>query len=285
MIKIFSNTKEKHSTHKSITSWSDYKIDPRYFLLLFLASFFTAGQVYLGFFQTIDALVLSVASTTITELVIVRFMYKKWAFPLSALITGLGISLLLSSHALWPYALTGFLAILLKFLIRFKGGHIFNPNNVALVIVLFFLPNYAVSTPKQWTNGIGVMITILILGLMVTYFANRLDTVLSFLGGFFIFGLLRYLFFEEPLFAAIGPIMGASLQLFSFYMITDPKTTPKTRKARIIFAVMVAFIDAIFRISSIPNSQFYASFIIALLFTIPYRYFTKQTTHLESHKL
>ncbi|MDM5335764.1 RnfABCDGE type electron transport complex subunit D [Fictibacillus enclensis] len=264
-------------TSKSgVTSWSDYKVDPRYFLLLFLALFFTAGQIYLGFFQTLDTMIVSVTCTTVTELVLVRLLYKKWKFPLSAVISGLGISLLLSSNALWPYALAAFLAMFFKFFIRFQGGHVFNPNNLALVIVLFFLPEFAVSTPKQWTNGLGVMVAILILGLFVSYLANRHDTALSFLFGFFIFGLIRHFFFEEPLWIAIGPIMGASLQLFSFYMITDPKTTPQSRKARIIFAIMVALIDAIFRNFSITNSQFYASFIISLLFTIPYRYYTKQ---------
>lgn len=264
------------SNSPSITSWSDYKIDPRYFLLAFLASFFIAGQVYLGFFQTWDALILSVSTTVITELILVRIIYKKWQFPLSALITGTGISLLLSSHVLWPYLLASFLAIFLKFTVRFKGGHVFNPNNLALVILLFFLPQYAVSTPKQWSNGFGIMLLILLLGLIVAYSANRLDTVVAFLVGFFVFSLVRHYFFGEPLLGAMGPLWGASLQLFTFYMITDPKTTPGSRKARIIFAIMVALVDSILRTLSITNSQFYASFLISLLFTMPYRAYSKK---------
>lgn len=264
------------SKSPSITSWSDYKIDPRYFLLVFLASFFTAGQVYLGFFQTWDVLIFSVTTTTITELLLVRFIYKKWQFPLSAIITGIGISLLLSSHLIWPYVLTSFLAIFLKFTVRFKGGHVFNPNNLALVIMLFFLPQYAVSTPKQWTNGFGLMLVILLLGLIVSYSAKRLDTVVAFLISFFVFSLVRHYFFGEPLLGAMGPLWGASLQLFTFYMITDPKTTPGSRKARIAFAVLVALVDSVLRTLSITNSQFYASFIISLLFTMPYRIYSQK---------
>ncbi|MGA5691461.1 RnfABCDGE type electron transport complex subunit D [Cytobacillus pseudoceanisediminis] len=260
---------------KMITSWSDYKVDPRYFLLLFLASFFTAGQVYLGFFQTWDALIISVATTVLTELILTRIIYKEWKISLSPFITGIGVSLLLSSHVLWAYALTAFLSILLKFIIRYKGGHVFNPNNLAMVLMLFLLPDFAVSTPKQWTNGIAIMLLILCLGLFVTYLANRLDTVLTFLGGFFFFGLMRHFFFGAPLLAAIGPSMGASLQLFAFYMITDPKTTPGSRKARIVFALLVAAVDAVFRINRIPNPQFYALFLVCLFFILPYRYFTK----------
>ncbi|MGA5691464.1 RnfABCDGE type electron transport complex subunit D [Cytobacillus pseudoceanisediminis] len=264
------------SNSPSITSWSDYKIDPRYFLLVFLASYFIAGQIYLGFFQTWDAVILSVTTTTITEFLLVRIIYKKWKFPLSAIITGTGISLLLSSHELWPYVLTSFLAIFLKFTVRFQGGHVFNPNNLALVIMLFFLPQYAVSTPKQWTNGFVIMLFILLLGLIVSYSANRLDTAVAFLVGFFVFSLVRHYFFGEPLLFAMGPLMGASLQLFTFYMITDPKTTPGSRKARIIFAVLIALVDSVLRTLSITNSQFYASFLISLLFTMPYRFYSQK---------
>ncbi|WP_068776363.1 RnfABCDGE type electron transport complex subunit D [Paenibacillus sp. FJAT-26967] len=256
---------------RPVVSWRDYRLDPRYFILLFLGSFAIAGQVYLGFFQKWDAILVSVACTMITELILCRCTAKTWRFPLSAVITGIGISLLLSSNLLWPYALASFLAISLKYMIRFKGGHVFNPNNVAMVLMLFFLPQYAVSTPKQWTNGIGIMLVILCLGILVCYMANRLDSVLAFLGSFTLFALVRHFLFGAPLLAALGPLMGASLQLFAFFMITDPKSTPSTRKARILFAFLVALLDAVFRINRIANPQFYALFLVCLVLVIPYR--------------
>ncbi|MGM1050642.1 MAG: RnfABCDGE type electron transport complex subunit D [Bacillota bacterium] len=256
---------------RTITDWKDYRFDPRYLVLIFLGLFAIIGQVYLGFFQSWDAVGLAIFSTTATELLLSRWKNKKWSFPLSGVITGIGVGLLLSSNVLWIYGLTGFLSIAIKYLIRFKGGHIFNPNNVAMVIVLFLLPQYAVSTPKQWTNGIEIMFIILFLGLIVTYVANRLDSVLAFLGSFFLFALIRHYWFHAPLFAALGPLMGASLQLFAFFMMTDPKSTPTTRSARIAFAIAVAAVDAIFRVLRIANPQFYALFLICLVFIIPYR--------------
>ncbi|EGL13288.1 MULTISPECIES: RnfABCDGE type electron transport complex subunit D [unclassified Paenibacillus] len=267
------------NTHlRSVVSWRDYRIDPRYFILAFLSSFAIAGQVYLGFFQKWDAVFAAVVCTTGTEIILNRLKNKTWVFPLSALITGIGISLLLSSNQLWPYALTAVIAIALKYAIRFKGGHIFNPNNVAMVIMLYSLPQYAVSTPKQWTNGIGVMILILCLGIVVCYIANRLDAVLAFLGSFTLFAFVRHFFFGAPLFAALGPLMGASLQLFAFFMITDPKSTPATRSARIAFAFFVALLDAVFRINRIPNPQFYALFLVCLALIIPYRLWASRKT-------
>lgn len=251
-------------------------VDPRYYILLFLASFVIAGQVYLGFFQRWDAILASTITAVVTELLLVRTIKKQWQFPLSALITGLGISLLLSSHVLWPYVTASLLAILLKFVIRYRGSHIFNPNNVALVIMLLAVPQYAVSTPKQWTNGIEVMVLILGLGLLAAYKAKRLDTVIAFISGYVAFAIARIAVIGEPFFYAFGPMLGASFQLFSFFMITDPKTTPSSRKARILFAVVIALIDAVLRVLGITNSQFYASFLVTLILGIPYRFWNKR---------
>lgn len=256
---------------RTIVKWEDYKVDPRYFIVVFLALFATVGQIYLGFFQKWETVFISIAFTTGTELLLHRLKKGVWAFPLSGLITGIGISLLLSSNVLWIYAVTAVISMVLKYTLRFKGAHIFNPNNVAMVVVLLLLPQYAVSTPKQWTNGIEVMFMIMILGILVCYIANRLDSVLTFLGSFTLFAFIRHFVFGAPLFAALGPLMGAGLQLFAFFMMTDPKSTPTTRTSRIIFAFLVAVMDAIFRVYRVPNPQFYALFVICLLFLIPYR--------------
>ncbi|MCM3129661.1 RnfABCDGE type electron transport complex subunit D [Paenibacillus provencensis] len=257
---------------RPIVHWDDYKLDPRYFILVFLSLFAILGQVYLGFFQRWEAVFISISCTMLTELFLSRWRTGTWSFPLSGLITGIGVSLLLSSNVLWIYAVTAVMSISLKYVLRFKGGHIFNPNNASMVLVLVLLPQYAVSTPKQWTNGIEIMLLILILGILVCYVANRLDSVLTFIGSFTIFAFLRHLLYGAPLFAALGPLMGAGLQLFAFFMMTDPKSTPTTRKARILFAFLVALMDAVYRIQRIPNPQFYALFTISLLFIIPYRY-------------
>lgn len=199
-----------------INHWKDYKIDPRYFIILFLGAFVATGQIYLGFYQKWDVVIVSVLSTIITELIIVRLKYKKWTFPLSAFITGLGVSLLLSSNLLIVYSATAVLSICLKFFLRFKGAHVFNPNNLGVVIMLVLLPQYAVSTPKQWTNGYTIMVLIMLLGFVVVFIAKRLDVVLTYLSGYVIFSLCRHFLLGTPLFLALGPLLGASLQLFTF---------------------------------------------------------------------
>ncbi|WP_258958983.1 RnfABCDGE type electron transport complex subunit D [Paenibacillus tyrfis] len=247
------------------------KWDARYFILLFLISFVFAGQFFLGFFQRWDSFFASVLSAVATELLLARILLKKWIFPLSAIISGIGLSLLLSSYLVWPYVLAAVLAIVMKYVIRIGGSHVFNPNNIAIVFLLFVLPQYAVSTPKQWTNGIDVMILILVLGFIAAGAAKRLDTVLAFVLSFVLFAALRHYLFGEPLYYAFGPMLGASFQLFTFFMITDPKTTAPRPAARMTAAFLIAFVDALFRLQAITNSLFYAAFIVTVLYGIPYR--------------
>ncbi|NDI35944.1 RnfABCDGE type electron transport complex subunit D [Chengkuizengella sediminis] len=261
-----------------ITSWTDYKIDPRNLILVFLLSFVVAGQTYLNFNQGVDAIFVSILTTVTTELALARIILKKWIIPKSAFITALGVSLLINSYLLWPYVLTAFLSICIKYILRYKGGHLFNPNNIGVVIVIFTLPQFAVTTPKQWSNGFEVMTIILLLGFVVAYFAKRLDTVIAFLSTFTMIAFVRSFVFGAPLLAALGPLLGASMQLFTFFMMTDPKTTPNTRKGRILFAIFIAIIDGILRIQRIPNAPFYALFISTILFMIPYRlYLTRRS--------
>ncbi|WP_174818565.1 RnfABCDGE type electron transport complex subunit D [Paenibacillus kobensis] len=247
------------------------KVDPRYFVLLFLLSFVIAGQLFLGFFQKWDSMAVSVSVAVMAELLLTRLIRRQWIMPTSALITGLGISLLLSSHLLWPYACASLLSIIIKHAVRMRGKHIFNPNNVAMCFMLWFLPQYAVSTPKQWTNGYEVMVFILLLGAIAAYSAGRLDTVISFILGFAFFACIRYYFFDEPLFYAFGPMLGASFQLFSFFMITDPQTTPPTRVARIMLAVCISGVDTVLRLQEVTNSTFYSAFLVTLFIGLPYR--------------
>ncbi|CAM4489961.1 RnfABCDGE type electron transport complex subunit D [Paenibacillus tarimensis] len=252
------------------------RIDPRYYVLLFLTSFVAAGQLFLGFFQQWDTMITAVTAAVAAELVLTRMLRGRWIVPLSALITGLGVSLLLSSHLLWPYALASVLSIGIKHTVRIGGKHLFNPNNVAMCFMLWFLPQYAVSTPKQWTNGYEIMAFILLLGAVAAYSAGRLDTVLAFISGFALFAAVRSFLFGAPLFFAFGPMLGASFQLFCFFMITDPQTTPPTRRARVLFAFGIAAVDAALRVMEVTNSPFYSAFLIALFVGLPYRLYNRR---------
>jgi hypothetical protein len=59
----------------------------------------------------------------------------------------------------------------------------------------------------------------------------------------------------------VGQVLGAAFQLFIFFMITDPRTTPGTRTGRIAYAMTVAGFDHLFRMLRNRNAPFFALFV------------------------
>src|SRR4030095_9666427 len=51
----------------------------------------------------------------------------------------------------------------------------------------------------------------------------------------------RSLWLGEPMTIPIHRLQSGALLLFTFFMISDPKTTPDSRAGRVLFAALVAF--------------------------------------------
>jgi Na+-translocating ferredoxin:NAD+ oxidoreductase RnfD subunit len=62
-------------------------------------------------------------------------------------------------------------------------------------------------------------------------------------------------------------MLGAAFQIFAFSMLTDPKTTPETRRMRIVFGLAVAVLDGVLRLMNIQNSPFIA--LLCISATVP----------------
>ena len=51
-------------------------------------------------------------------------------------------------------------------------------------------------------------------------------------------------------------------QLFVFFMITDPKTTVKSRKWQCIVVFFVAFVEMLLRLNQVVHAPLYALFLV-----------------------
>ncbi|MGH7318182.1 MAG: RnfABCDGE type electron transport complex subunit D [Candidatus Rokuibacteriota bacterium] len=159
--------------------------------------------------------------------------------PRSALISGLSLCLLLRTNALWLAVLTAVVAIASKFLIRWHGKHLFNPTNFALVFAMLATGAVWVS-PGQWGSVAVFGFFMASLGGLVVNRAARSDVTLAFLLSYAALVVGRSVWFGEPLAIPLHRLSNGALVLFSFFMISDPKTTPDSRAGRILFAVLVA---------------------------------------------
>jgi Na+-transporting NADH:ubiquinone oxidoreductase subunit NqrB len=157
----------------------------------------------------------------------------------SPLISGLSLSLLLRSQSPDLWIAAGVLAIGSKYALRIRGKHVFNPATFAIVVLLSLSPDAWVS-PGQWGSTAWLALLLVCCGGMVLQRAGRADTALAFLCAYV--GLLawRALSFGDPLTIIANQLQSGALLLFSFFMITDPRSTPDRRLGRILFAVAVA---------------------------------------------
>lgn len=162
----------------------------------------------------------------------------------SALITSLSLSILLRANSLWFWLAAGFIAISAKFLIRYKDKHLFNPACIGIVVVSLLAGSAAWVSPGQW--GQAPLFAAFAIGFaaLVLSSAKRLDIALGFLVGFAAMLFGRALYLGDPMAIPIHQLQSGALLVFAFFMITDPRSTPDSRLARLLFAFAVAALAA-----------------------------------------
>ncbi len=212
--------------------------DPRLYQIASLGTLLLYGLFWIHFDVSVPQIALTFGTALLTQYAGTR-LYKLPAFdPLSPLVSALGLCIFLRTNDLMVVALASFLAIASKFIIRWEKKHIFNPTNLALVVVI--VSGMGWISPGQWGQVAWLGFLIACLGSLVVTRAVRADVTLAFLG--FYVGLLiaRALWLGDPLTIPLHQIESGTLLIFSFFMISDPKTTPDSRPGRVFFAFLVA---------------------------------------------
>lgn len=212
--------------------------------------------------QSAVALVTAYATELLLELVDARATCRRprfaggWRtvvdFLLSAHITGLAVSMLLySGDQLGPMAFAAAAATGSKAMIRVRAvagsRHVFNPSNLGISLTLLLFPWVGIAPPYHFTENLPAVgqwllpaIIVVSGGFLNTRLTKRLPLILAWLGGFVVQALLRSALLGTPLVAALLPMTGVAFVLYTFYMVTDPGTTPASRQGQVAFGLAVA---------------------------------------------
>jgi Na+-transporting NADH:ubiquinone oxidoreductase subunit NqrB len=183
----------------------------------------------------------------------------------SPMITALGLSVLLRVDHPWAMAFAATIAVLSKFLLQFNQKHIFNPANFGIVCAVLFTDEAWVS-PGQWGESMWYVIMFLICGGLVLKKVGRWDTTIAFLSFYFAMEAVRNLYLGWTWDVWSHRMMSGSLIMFSFFMITDPRTIPNAKPARIIWTFTIALITFILRnYFFMTTAVFFALFLAAPL--------------------
>jgi hypothetical protein len=195
-------------------------------------------------------------------------------FFLPAHISGLACGMLLyANERLMPIAFAAAVAIASKAIFRVmteRGPrHVFNPSNFGITVTLLLFPWVGIAPPYHFTENLSgwgdwiVPCVIIVSGsLLNTCFTRRLPLILTWVSVFVLQAFTRHLLFDASLSAALMPMTGVAFILFTFYMVTDPPTTPSSTPSQIAFAASVAITYGVLMALHVVFTLFFALSIV-----------------------
>jgi Na+-transporting NADH:ubiquinone oxidoreductase subunit NqrB len=217
--------------------------DGRHFQIIAQMGFLIYGVLALGWDADYLNYMVIFAGVFLAQGAAIRFAGYPMHSLKSAMITGLGISLLMKANDPFLFGFAALFAIGMKFITKINGKHLWNPANFGIIAIAAISGNAWIS-PGQWGSNALIMFIVGTAGLAVLSTIKRLETGIAFLATYTALEYIRtvvYLGWEHDVFFL--KMASGSLWLFSFFMITDPMTTPNNRRIRMLWAVAVGCIS------------------------------------------
>jgi hypothetical protein len=243
--------------------------DPRLHLAAVIVSLQVLGQVAFDFRLSIAQILVSLLTCAVLEVGIAFRRQHVLMWPASALLTGNGVAFILrvpgtehgdwwSMHGWWIFAATSAVALLSKYLIRFRGRHIFNPSNFGLVLAFLILGSSRADPLEFWWGPMSAWMVLALAIIVVGGFVilSRLGLLaiavafwLAFAAGIAVLAASGHAMTARW---HLGPVTGwefwrvlvfsPEILVFLFFMITDPKTIPASARGRRLYAVAIALV-------------------------------------------
>lgn len=192
---------------------------------------------------------------------------------ITALILALIITPIQSFSDLWFLGWAAVLAMASKYILSVKGKHPFNPVAFAVAVTYF-----ATNQSASWWVGSGQMLPfVLVGGLLLVRKLRRFDLAAAFLLAALATVLAASLVNGQDAFLAVQRMLLYSPYLFfAFVLLTEPLTTPPTRRLRIIYAAIIGFLFA----PVLHVGSFYTTPELALLIGNVYSYIVSPKSRL-----
>jgi hypothetical protein len=198
-------------------------------------------------------------------------------FLLPAHISGLAVGMLLyANNRLWVVAFATAVAISSKILFRVPVGnkyrHFYNPSNFGITVTLLLFSWVSISPPYHFTENLDRIgdwllpaIIVVTGSILNARFTRRVPLILAWVGGFVLQAIIRGIFIETSLLACLVPMTGLPFVLYSFYMVTDPATTPFKTRSQIAFGAGVAAVYGVLLLAHVVFGLFFALTIVCTI--------------------
>jgi enediyne biosynthesis protein E5 len=229
---------------------------------VFITLILLIGQVFFGILDSYLNVVVSIGTSIITEVILAKLLLDTRKNLSSAYVTGISVGILIRSNMIWPYVVTALLSIISKYVLTYKGRHLWNPSNFGVSWMLFMASAYVAGLGIQWGNYVLPMCIIWFLGLGIVYRAKKLHVSLTYVLSFTVLAYVRSLITGDAFLAELAPLTGPMYQLFVFFMVTDPGTAVSTKKGQVLVVFLVAVVEFFLRLDGFIYAPFYALFLV-----------------------
>ena len=246
------------------------------------------GHIVLGFesswAQMFVALLTAYATEIVLEIVDARANQRAYRFAggiwklidflLPAHIAGLAVAMLLyTGELLLPFVFAAAVAIASKALftapVDKSKRHFLNPSNTGIAMTVLLFPALAPIMPWQFTEGLSTgtsrafPVLLVCLGIFMNWrYSKRLPLVLGWVIAFALQGELRCVMNDLPFIVGLIPMTGVGFVLFTFYMVTDPGSTPTDWREQVIFGSMIGLVYSLLVLAQVSYGFYYALFIV-----------------------
>ena len=234
--------------------------NPKWLITILITTILLAANFLADFRTGPELLVATLGSAVATELGFSWWLRGSFSAIQSAYISGISMTILTKPQQglLWPYVLGASISIASKYVFTWRGRHLWNPTNFGISIMLLVAPGSVSVLSSQFGNGNATLMVIWVIGMLVASRARILHVTFAYLGAFLALAALRSAITGNTYLTEIAPITGPMYQLFLFFMITDPRTTVRSKSGRIFVAVLIAVVETAIRLTNefpIPGSQ------------------------------
>ncbi len=232
----------------------------------------------------------TIALAVLLDGTISRYRFGEWRIPWPSMVASLGISLVLNgngdicaggaavaayscsvvswgplsvvSREMWPFIILPFLMVGSKHLIRWRGRHLFNPNNfaAAFLLILFF----ARIGVNDWGAAPQTLVLMIFFGTISTLRVKRFDLAIFYLG----LSCVAYKLIVGPLLnwhdvTTLKAFFSPLQVVIAFFAITDPATSPNGRLEKLLYAALLVLLGIPAMLAGWMEAPVFALFIAA----------------------
>jgi len=233
-------------------------------LIAFLITLVLAlGEWRYGIVGGYDKLALTLGTAVACEIALSLFLLGKFPMLSSAYISGISLAILVRPAAgiTWPFVVGPLLAIGSKYVLRYRGRHLWNPSNLAIALFVLIAPGRMAILSHEFGNDLAVNAVIWGFGIAIVTRARVLHVTVTYVLSFLVLAALRSAVNGAPLAAEVAPLTGPMYQLMIFFMLTDPRTSVGSRRGRMLVVAIIAVVEAAIRLGNdlhVPGAALFA---------------------------